>query len=78
MEFRVDVVKSPQEFAEHVRATTYDSVLSDHSLGHWAGVEALRLSRVSGHDIPFILVTGALDGEGAIGVASKTTWRTMS
>ena len=29
MEFRVDVVKSPQEFAEHVRATTYDIVLSE-------------------------------------------------
>ena len=42
------------------------SSYQSYSLGQWTGVEALSLSRDSGHDIPFILVTGALDGEGAI------------
>src|SRR5579864_3931359 len=40
-----------------------DVVLSDHSLPQFSAVEALRLLRQQGSDVPFILVTGTQSEE---------------
>jgi DNA-binding NtrC family response regulator len=43
----------------------YDIVLSDYELPEWTGLEALEQLNKLEQDIPFILVTGALDDETA-------------
>ena len=63
---RCDVVETPEEFAQQIRSTFYDVILSDYSLVSWTGVDAFNLMRTTGRDIPFILVTGALDDARAI------------
>jgi PAS domain S-box-containing protein len=65
-EIRCDVVKTREEFVNHLRDGTYDIVLADYALGPWTGMEALNILRKSGLDIPFILVTGALGEEKAV------------
>src|SRR5579864_9535567 len=65
-EIRCDVVKTREEFVNHLRDGTYDIVLADYALGPWTGMEALNILRKTGLDIPFILVTGALGEERAV------------
>jgi diguanylate cyclase (GGDEF)-like protein/PAS domain S-box-containing protein len=62
----LDVVQTPEEFASQLREKVYDIVLSDYALGGWTGVDAFTYLRTQGHDIPFILVTGALGEERAV------------
>ncbi len=61
-----DVVRSAREFMEHVGARRYDLILSDFTLPGWNGLEALRWVRKSGHDVPFIYVSGTLGEEVAV------------
>ena len=63
---RCEVVQTLQEFSRQIRSTYYDVVLSDYALGSWTGVDAFKLMRHAGRDVPFILVTGALDDARAI------------
>lgn len=63
---RLDVVRTPEEFASQLREGAYDAVLSDYALGSWTGLDALSRLRSQGHQIPFILVTGALGEERAV------------
>src|SRR5256885_10983197 len=41
-------------------------MLSDYRIPTWGGVEAFRLLKKSGRDIPFILITGTLGEEAAV------------
>jgi len=63
---QIDVVATPDEFARHLDAQTYDVVLSDYNIPSWSGMDALHLLRQRGKDTPFILVTGALGEETAV------------
>jgi PAS domain S-box-containing protein len=58
---RFDVVSTIEEFAQKVRTTYYDVILSDYALGPGSGVDAFRVLQKEGRDVPFILVTGALN-----------------
>src|SRR6266849_1500107 len=60
-----DVVQTPEEFLERIRAIPYDIILSDQRLPKWTGTEALECVQQEGIDIPFILVTGTTLGEEA-------------
>lgn len=66
--FRIkeDVVATLDEFLERVAFKPYDIILADYKLPNWNGVEALRLLREQGKDIPFILLTGMLGDERAV------------
>lgn len=44
----------------------WDAVLSDHNMPQFNGIEALGLVRSHDHDIPFILVSGAIGEETAV------------
>ena len=46
----------------------WDVVLCDFSMPGFSGPEALQLVRASGKDIPFILVTGTIGEEAAVGM----------
>jgi len=54
------VVQTPEEFREQVRVMAPDIVLADYNLGQWRGIEALKILRDEGLEIPLILVSGAV------------------
>jgi len=56
----INVVRTEDEFTSELRANEYDVILSDYSLEGWTGLEAFNHLKTGGHDVPFILVTGAL------------------
>ncbi|HTR53572.1 MAG TPA: response regulator [Kofleriaceae bacterium] len=44
----------------------WDIVISDWSMPNFSGLDAFRLVREAGHDLPFILVSGTIDEELAV------------
>ena len=65
-DIHIDVVSTPDKFASRLNEGVYDVVLSDYALGSWTGLDVLNQLRSERHDIPFILVTGALGEERAV------------
>ena len=65
-DIHIDVVSTPDTFASRLHEDAYDVVLSDYALGSWTGLDVLNQLRSERHDIPFILVTGALGEERAV------------
>jgi signal transduction histidine kinase len=53
-------VMSQAEFKEALEASSWDAIVSDHSLPGYGGLAALADLRASGRDIPFILVSGSV------------------
>jgi two-component system, cell cycle sensor histidine kinase and response regulator CckA len=66
-----DIVETSEDFAERLRANTYDIVLSDQNLPAWTGMDALEFLQQKNMDIPFILVTGSLGEEAAVECIKK-------
>lgn len=58
-------VESAGELREALRKKTWD-MISDHALPGFSAPEALTVLKESGRDIPFIIVSGAVDEEVAI------------
>jgi len=56
-----DIVSTPEEFNQRLGKAHYDVVLSDFDLPDWDGFEVLRQLADLQQDIPFILVTDALN-----------------
>src|SRR5579862_789443 len=56
----INVVRTEDEFTSELRTNEYDVILSDYSLEGWTGLDAFNHLKTGGHDVPFILVTGAL------------------
>ena len=54
------VVDTAEDFARELKANPPDIVLADYNLPHWCGMEALKVVREQGLDVPVILVTGSL------------------
>lgn len=59
-------VRSAKEFIDRVASRRFDLILCDFTLPGWNGLEALRWVRRSGHDTPFIYVSGTLGEEVAV------------
>ena len=55
-----DVVQDEAAFTRALRAHPPEVVLADYNLPNWKGMEALKVIRQEGLDIPMILVSGAL------------------
>jgi signal transduction histidine kinase len=55
-----DVVQDEAAFTQALRKHPPEIVLADYNLPNWKGMEALRVLRSVGHDIPMILVSGAV------------------
>jgi two-component system, cell cycle sensor histidine kinase and response regulator CckA len=60
------IVATRSEFLSYLRRFPFDVVLADYRLPGWTGMEAFTAMRHSGHDVPFILVTGTLGEEVAV------------
>lgn len=59
-------VDGPDEFVSALESFHPDVVLSDHALPQFNSIEALKLCRIRGLMIPFILVTGTVSEEFAV------------
>lgn len=62
----VDAVTTRGEFVEKLKKGIYDLVLSDYHLGTWTGVQALDAMQEMGSDLPFVLMTSALEEQTAV------------
>jgi CheY-like chemotaxis protein len=56
-----DIVSHPDEFTHRLSKAIYDVVISDYEMPEWSGMEVLEQLEKLEQDVPFILVTGALD-----------------
>jgi CheY-like chemotaxis protein len=68
---QADIVASEAEFTERLSRSKYDVILCDYDLPGWEGIEALEVLKKSRQDIPFILITGALDDATAAALIDK-------
>jgi two-component system cell cycle sensor histidine kinase/response regulator CckA len=60
---RVDL---PDALKTALEARSWDLVVSDFSMPHFSGTDALRLLRATGSDVPFIFVSGTIGEETAV------------
>lgn len=58
----MNVAQTEDEFRKQMEGGAYDILLTDYSLPQWRGMEALKLLRAWGLDVPVILVTGFAGG----------------
>ena len=64
----VVVVSTPEEFERELARGDVDVVISDYSLPHYCGADALKHARETGRDLPFIFVSGSIGEERAVEV----------
>ena len=60
------VVSEPDEFERELARGDVDVVISDYSLPHYCGTEALQRTRALGPETPFIFVSGSIGEERAV------------
>lgn len=61
-------VETKEDFVRELQDFAPDLVLSDYRLPNFNGLEALAIATKESPDVPFILVTGALGEERAVGI----------
>jgi len=59
-------VETPEELESALEAKNWDAVIADYSLPAFTGIDALRIIRARGLDLPFILVSGVIGEEKAV------------
>lgn len=60
---RSTIVQTSADMVEALADDSWDIVLSDYTMPHFSGLDALALVRKSGLDLPFIIISGTI-GEG--------------
>jgi PAS domain S-box-containing protein len=65
-EVQYEIVTTPNQVLEQIRATNYDVILADYNLGDWNGMDVLDLLVREKCAVPFILLTTALGDETAV------------
>src|SRR5712691_4999671 len=59
-------VDTPAAMSSALDKQKWDLVISDHSMPHFSGVDALKLLRQKGSEVPFIFVSGTMGEETAV------------
>lgn len=59
-------VDSPEKMKAALREKTWDIILSDYKMPGFNGLEALKLLKDAGTDIPFIIISGTIGEEVAV------------
>ncbi len=59
-------VETGAEMESAIAAQSPDIIIADYNLPKFSGPEALLLARRSGYDLPFIMMSGAIDEETAV------------
>ena len=57
---RVERVDTQEAMAAALKSHAWDVVISDYSMPHFSGLEALAILKQSGLDLPFILMSGTI------------------
>ena len=65
------VVDTEKEFIKSIKEFKPDIILSDHSLPSFNSVEALKIVKASGLNIPFILITATVSEDFAVSVLKQ-------
>jgi PAS domain S-box-containing protein len=71
IEFEKVLVDTRDEFVHALEDFRPDVILSDHSLPEFNSLEALKLLKQSGRDVPFILITATVSEEFAVNVMKE-------
>ena len=73
---RLEAVQTPDAFARRVGEREFDAIIADFTASGWNGLAPLELLQRADKNIPFILLTGTLHEEQAIGFMQKgvTDW----
>jgi len=66
-----DRVENSEDMKKALKKQQWDLIVSDYSMPHFNGLEALELAREKCSDLPFILVSGAIGEETAVEVMKK-------
>ena len=69
--FDIIYVTDKEEFSDAIDSGGFDVILSDNSLPHFSAVQALRLVKDRGINVPFILVTGTTSDEFAVDIMKQ-------
>ncbi len=59
-------VQTEEAMRSALAGRAWDAVVSDYSMPAFSGMEALKVLRTSGQDLPFIIVSGTIDEESAV------------
>jgi diguanylate cyclase (GGDEF)-like protein/PAS domain S-box-containing protein len=59
-------VQTAADLEESLRKEHWDAVISDFQMPSFTGMDALKICRSIGHDIPFILISGTIGEETAV------------
>jgi PAS domain S-box-containing protein len=71
IDFEKVLVDTRDEFTHALKDFEPDVILSDHSLPEFNSLEALKLLKETGRDIPFILITATVSEEFAVNVMKE-------
>ncbi len=74
LDFEITVIETKQNFIEHVNSRRYDLIIADHSLPQFTAMDALQYMKDNKIDIPFILVTGTVSEDFAVGAMKDGAW----
>jgi signal transduction histidine kinase len=66
LDFELQRIDSEAEFLAALEAQRWDAIISDYNLPGFSGLVALDLLKASGHDLPFILVSGEIGEDTAV------------
>jgi PAS domain S-box-containing protein len=61
-----EVIDSAPALDERLAHADYDAILCDHNLQTWTGLDALKILKKSGKEIPFLVLTAVLGDEAAV------------
>ena len=59
-------VDTPEAFTAALARHSWDVIIADYSMPNFSGLKALKLLVESGHDVPFIIVSGAIGEDVAV------------
>jgi len=61
-------IEKPEELRAALVETSWDVILSDHSMPDFGSAEALTIVRELGRDVPFVIVSGQIGERAAVDV----------
>ncbi len=74
LDFEITVIETKQNFIELVNSNRYDLIIADHSLPQFTAMDALQYLNENKIGIPFILVTGTVSEDFAVGAMKEGAW----
>ncbi len=63
---RSERVETPEGFTAALPSAPWDVIVSDHRMPRFSALEALRILQSTGRDIPFLIVSGAIQEHDAV------------